>query len=69
MEESVRILMNVKVSHVVKVVYVIISMAHFNAIVNLVFRNCLQIQNCLVSLHYVDLIDTNATPMLSNKSP
>ena len=60
--------MNVKVSHVVKVVYVIISMAHFNAIVNLVFRNCFQIQNCLVTLHYIDLTDTNAAPMLSNKS-
>lgn len=68
MGESVRILMSVKVSHVVKAVYVIISMVHFNAIVNLVFRNCLQIQNCLVTLHYVDLSDNNATPMLSNKS-
>ena len=61
--------MNVKVSHAVKVVYVIISMAHFNAIVNLVFRNRFQIQNCLVTLHYIDLTDTNAIPMLSNKSP
>ena len=47
--------MNVKVRLVVRVAYVIISMAHFNAIVNLVFRNCFK---GFFTLLYVDVINT-----------